>query len=260
VFVLVFSMLACGGSVAATDTPPPVQLAWNLTFENDKSNLPPPLTSPTGTKMGEILREKGTLPLPFTGFGMLDYQLPTRTALIKERPYGLPGKALCVQVAPNDPGWDVGHSRGPRLGIDVPVTLRDTPRWRLSFDLAAGMKMQMGTLTAYAGSQGIFMLAFYNTGLLRLDVQGGTADVCPYVPNKPLHIAFLIDNTAREVSVYLDKESDALFTAPWSCPEGWKQPFTQFTLMGMSTGPHGGTGSYAIDNIRLEALPVAAKK
>jgi hypothetical protein len=251
--ILILTFLSISAGLSSAENPA-AKLVWKIDFEKDKPGMPPGITAQSKSAMNEMAKKGQTVPLPLTGFSVLDYVLPTRTAIVKEKPCGMQSRACVLKVAPEDPGREVGHSRGPRLIIDVPPSAKTSKRLKLSFDIAAGKIMQMGTLSCWAGSRPIFTVAFYNDGLVRMDVRGGKADLCRYFPGKPIHLEFIIDNFLQQVTPFLKSDGEPLFTAPWTTPPDWSATFTQFIVMGMSTGPHSSKGWYAIDDIRLEMI------
>jgi hypothetical protein len=140
--------------------------------------------------------------------------------------------------------------------VYVPPAFRGAQKWRLSFDLAAPERMQMGALLTSA-----FDLYFFSDGVLGMDAHGGRIDICPYRPSQPVHLEVVIDRAQATVTFISDHQTDAAVEIPWKGdPAAHVGDFYWLTVMGMSTGPHCSVGRFVLGNLRLECLdPPAAK-
>ena len=213
--------------------------------------------------MMDMLKQNGTLPIPFATFGFMDFVLDTRTATVQDNPCGFKEPACVLEVAGDDPGSKVGKSRGPFLYVDVPRNLQDTVKcWKLSFDVSAGRIMQMGDVHGSSRGGSIFSLTFYGDGKIHQDPTAdmGKIDICPYRPNQPIHFDILLNNETRTVAETIDHDKGSVLTFDWMEARSRTTPFAKLVVTGMTTGPHNGTGKLAITNIRLESADAAQQK
>jgi hypothetical protein len=245
------------GPARADGTPAGGTVVWEVNFANDQVGAPVPVSGLTDAKMFDMRDRGQAIPLPLTDFATLTYPLPTRRATVQTDLFGLAGKACLIEVTPDDPGREVGQSRGPGLTIFVPPAYRSAARWRLSFDLAAPERMQMGALLTNA-----FDLYFFWDGVLGMDTPGGgRVDICPYRPSQPVHLEILGDRQQGTVTFTTDRQPATALELPWKGnPQAHAGDFSYLTVMGMSTGPHTSVGKFVLGNLRLECLDLPAAK
>jgi hypothetical protein len=245
------------GAARADGSPAGGALVWDINFSGAEIGAPVPVSGLTDAKMFASRDRGEAVPAPLTAFATLDYVLPTRRATVQTDLFGLAGRSCLVEVAPEDPGREVGQSRGPRLSVYVPPAYRGAQRWRLSFDLAAPVRMQMGALYTDA-----FSLYFFSDGVLGMDAPGGgRVDICPYRPSQPVHLEIVGDRRQGTITFTADRQPATALELPWrGDPQAHAGDFSYLIVMGMSTGPHTSVGKFALGNLRLESLDPPAPK
>lgn len=241
------------------------ELVWDLRFDSDSVGTPPKLSGLTDTVM---LEKRDTPPsLPLTQFSSMQFILPTRFAVVAEDFCGIKGRSC--QMVVNDADREKGSGRGPWLGLAVPPSHWNVPRWRLRFEIAAEKLMQIGGVSLFARSGvEICTIYFFRDGVIRAgmrpDPKGGElmADICQYRPNKPILFEIVVDGGRRDATfaIFVNGGKEPVLEAPWKKePQGNMAQFTHMLVFGMTTGPHADTGRLAVSGIQLRVDDAAGK-
>ena len=218
--------------------PPSVKLPlvlWDMDFNRDPIGLPPQAL--TKAQIEAQSRLDTWRRFPMRTYSSLQYVTRTRTAVVEKAALGLKDKPVVFTFTENaQPHY------GPQMGLQLPADVAaQAKRLRLSIDAAMGSVAMVGGIRLWD----VVGVEFHGDGSVRANGTG----IARYQPHTPLHFEFLIDVTAKTVTITVDGKKGHAVTTRWYSPRA--AHFGYLRLDGLLPGGHAWPGRIAFDNIKL---------
>ena len=213
-------------------------VVWDIDFNAEKAGSPP---SPLSAEQIEAAGKDVWKTLPIKTYFNIDFVTRTRTAIVREKAFGLEDQPMVFDMPDNHhPHW------GPRVSFRVPHQVAGkTNRIRLSLDVSKNNVSKCGGFSLAE----IAEIHFFEDG----SVKAGKTEVTRYRPNKPIHFDFEIDNTEKTVTITIDGDTSKKTDLPWRNPNA--QLFSYLRLDGLMPGGFAyGPAKIAFDNIQLTVI------
>lgn len=236
--ILVLS-IAYGGAVEKTKATPKVPfLLWDINFNRDQAGQPP---QPFSFAEIEAAGKDEWKMLPMRTFDSIDFVTRTRTAIVKDKAFGLDDKPVVFDMPNNhQPTW------GPRMHILIlHKVAQKIKRLHLSVDVAKNNVSKCGGFDL----MGVVAIHYFEDG----SVKARKTEVSRYRAQKPIHFDIFIDNQKKTVEIIVDGNKNKKTKLPWRKP---KVPvFRHLRLDGLMPGGFAmAPGKIAFDNIKLTVL------